>query len=189
DLVSSRSPQLVSLRKAEVSTPGSLVSHRHHPLHITSFLSLSMLTCPPRGRQCEVRRKNKLPANVPARQARPSRIHSGEGATTALSLSEERRRTPTLRDGCSGEVGARVDCLSVHDRHEVAVRTGRPAGHADVADDRAGRDELPDPDRWPAAVVEVAVERREVVAVRDDHDDGGIAVRHVRATDGDDLTR
>src|SRR5881397_3212547 len=39
-----RSPQLDAFRKAEVSRPGSLDSHWHRPLHITSFLSLLMLT-------------------------------------------------------------------------------------------------------------------------------------------------
>src|SRR5439155_25533330 len=41
---SSRSPQLDAFRKAEVSLHGSLDSHWHRPLHITSFLSHSMLT-------------------------------------------------------------------------------------------------------------------------------------------------
>src|SRR5215210_4946902 len=31
------------------------------------------------------------------------------------------------------------------------------------------------------------IERREVVAMRDDHDDGRVAIRDVRTTDGDDL--
>src|SRR5438128_670161 len=43
---SARSPQLVSLRKAEVSSYGSLDSHWHRPLHITSFLSEMMLQVP-----------------------------------------------------------------------------------------------------------------------------------------------
>src|SRR5436190_23329794 len=40
---SARSPQIDSLRKAEVSSHGSLDSHWHRPLHITSFLSEKML--------------------------------------------------------------------------------------------------------------------------------------------------
>src|SRR5439155_16626586 len=105
--------------------------------------------------------------------------------------SEAPRRMPRTRAAGpgSGKVGARVAGLPVHDRHEVAVWSGGPAGHADVTDDRAGGDELADPDRRPAAVVEMAVERREVVAVRDDHHDGGVAVRDVGASDGDDLAR
>src|SRR5207237_4751901 len=42
-VVSSRSPQMDAFRKAEVRAVGSLVSHWHRPLHITSFLSPSIL--------------------------------------------------------------------------------------------------------------------------------------------------
>src|SRR5712692_975008 len=88
------------------------------------------------------------------------------------------------------EVGPRVDGAAIHDRHEVQVRAGRPTGHADVRDDLARRDHLSNAhDRRTRAVVEVAVERREVVAVRDDHDRRGVAVREVGLADGHDLSR
>src|SRR5207302_770075 len=78
------------------------------------------------------------------------------------------------------EVGAGVDRAAVDDRHEVQVRAGRPPGQALVGDDLAGVHELPDlDDRRVDTVVEVAVERREVVAVGDDHDGRGVARREV----------
>src|SRR5438128_9834651 len=83
-----------------------------------------------------------------------------------------------------GEVLHGVLRPAVDDRHEVVVRAGRPAGHADIADDLARSDALADVHRRPAAAVgQVTGERREVRAVRDDHDDRGVARRDVRAPD------
>src|SRR6266568_7586841 len=85
------------------------------------------------------------------------------------------------------EIAHWVDCAPVQDRHEVKVWTGRPPSHSDIRDDLACRDGLPHGHDRPMQVVEVTVERREIEAVRDDHDDRGVAVCEVRATDGHHL--
>src|SRR5712691_4014502 len=78
-----------------------------------------------------------------------------------------------------GQVAQRVHGAAVEDSHEMHVRAGRKPGHTDVADDLASGDGVADLHRRPDPVVEVAVEGREVAEMRDDHDDGGIAIGEI----------
>src|SRR5206468_6650486 len=128
---------------------------------------------------------------------RPASVHLPKSVTRATkrwrAAAESAlgcRGESQVARGALGEIGARVDSSAVNDRHEVEVWAGGPTGHPNVGDDLAGSDHLADAnDGHLHAVIEMAVERREVVAVRDDHDRRGVAVREVRLADGDDLTR
>src|SRR3989442_7970079 len=182
-----RYPLLDTFRKAEVSRPGSLDSHWHRPLHITSFLSELMLT----------RLSDAVNVSAVAlRDARKSWLRAPKNVREADSLrrpsihqplSPQRgdAARPRRRAARSRKVDAWVDGAPIHDRHEVQGRSGGESSHSAPADGLAGADGLADGHGRPLSIVEVSVEGREVVAVRGSHHDRGVPVRDVRAAHRD----